>query len=294
MGAPILPLGVEELSAATAVADLVGVLSAALAGRAPVPACRVRPWTGPPAGDDAAVDPTPVDLDPAVLDPAGQDGDGLLLVEDDDARFLVPAAGLRAVHAAALATLAARELVAPGPVRAVVLGTGAVLRPQLTMIVRRLPTVRHITVHPAGARIDPGALAEVDLTSVTLSVAEDVGAAVEGARLVFAHDGAWVVPADRLAPGALVVRAGACPVRAAAAAVDQRFTDDPAAAGDAVRLADVLTGAHPGRATADAVVLVDLVGAAGLDLVACVLHGAARERGFGAGGVRCAGTGCGT
>lgn len=273
MSTPIQRLGDEELAAAVEAIDPVEVLAEDLTGATEAEQGRgLRRWPG-----------TTVDL-VLVSDTAGG---GLLMSEP----------GLRALHAAALVTLAARELLAPGPVHSAVLGIGAVVQPLLTMIARRLPAVCRIVVCPAtvgqGHAVGVRAIEQIDLAGVELSVTDDIAEAVAGAKLVIVTDDiAGELGHDTVARGALVVNAGGADLPAGlVAAVDQCYVDDLAllAARPVTNrtvdadLGQVISGAHPGRSSPDDIVLTELLGAGALHArLAGGVGRAARERGLSA------------
>jgi ornithine cyclodeaminase len=276
MSTPIQRLGDEELAAAVEAIDPVEVLARDLVGDDPAEnerGCVLRQW--------------PNDL---VLVSDTEDGGGLLVSEP----------GLRALHAAALAILAARELLAPGPVHSAVLGVGAVVQPLLTMIARRLPAVCRIVVYPAtvdqGRAVGVHAIEQIDLAGVELWVTDDIGEAVAGAQLVIATgDTAEELGRDRMGQGALVVNAGGSDLPADLAdAADQCYVDDLARLAEHKErhvtnrtvdadLGQVISGAHPGRSGSADIVLVELLDAGALHvrLARSLVH-AARERGLSA------------
>jgi ornithine cyclodeaminase/alanine dehydrogenase-like protein (mu-crystallin family) len=281
MSAPIQRLGGEELAAAVAAIDPIDVLAADLVDDDHAEREQgevLAPWSNSVYATDL------------VLVSETGHGGGLLMPEPD----------LRALHTAALAALAARELLAPGRVHCAVLGMGAVVQPLLTMIARRLPAVCRIVVCPAtvgrGRAVGVHAVEQIDLAGVELSVTDDLDEAVAGAKLVIVIGGAALeLRRDQIGPGALVVNAGGSDLPAdLVAAADQRYVDDLARlAGHKERqvtswrveadLGQVVSGVHPGRSGPDDIVLAELLDAGALNVrLALCLGRAARERGLSA------------
>jgi ornithine cyclodeaminase/alanine dehydrogenase-like protein (mu-crystallin family) len=312
MISPILQLNADEVLSALDGIDPIETLVEELVGRRvggpawrPTACGRLTPW---PSGTEAA--------DVATAE--------LVLLDDliADAGCVLPTASLRAVRAAGLTALAARELLAPGVVTAAVLGSGPAVQPQLTVIARHVPDVSHIAICPTGDRnvspVEPRVLDQIDLAGIGLSVNSAVDEAVFGANLVVATGtipsrlelahltrGAVLVNATyRDLPDDLVDRvdriylddAGLIDdhsdryfVRAHLTVTDAGADRPRPAAGGHLRrhapldLGQVLTGAHSGRAHVDDILLVELLSADVVDVsLACKLHHAARERGLGA------------
>lgn len=265
MTSPFIQLNAVELASALGAVAAVDLLAAELGGRnPPAVGARLLPWHEDP---------------------------GLVVLEDDGghARCVLPAAGLRDCRMAALTGLAARELAVRGPMTAVVIGPGTGSGPLLAVLVHQFPEVGRIAFCPArggrGAVIEQRLVDEIDLAGVTLTVVDDARRAVRGAALVVIRGPAGhPLAADAFSAGALVVDASEDAV-ACALAADQVYVDDARLAGGRTVEADlgqVLTGAHPGRTRPDHVILVELLSAnAPAASLACLLHRAAVERGFG-------------
>lgn len=107
---------------------------------------------------------------------------------------VAPAAILRTAQTAALAALAARELLVPGGVTVAMLGTPGQVQRQLSVIARHVPDISHIAVWASGpegvGRLDPELVDQLDLSGIGLSIAPTIENAVFGANLVIvAGDG---------------------------------------------------------------------------------------------------------
>lgn len=215
------------------------------------------------------------------LDPGGDTGAALLWHERDHHGMLLPAAGLRAVRAAALTVTATRMFLYSRVVTASVLGSGLAARVLVTELAAHVPGVSDIAVHAPDGQAVPGCLADdLELAGVGLTSPASVEDTVFGANLVIlacpAEDD-WQPPR-----GSLVVNATGQPSSAHVLAMaDQVFTDEDAPPGR-TRLGQVFAGTHPGRHAADDIVLVDLPGVhAGGVWLAYRLYEAAQREGLG-------------
>ncbi len=286
MTGDVRPLDAERLFRALDELDLVDVLAAELTGgvgarepAGPAPSSR---WTletarSPDAGPELAV----------------------LSGPDAAPRLALPTADLRACRRAALTTLAARLLLAPGVVTVTVLGAGMAAHVQSAMLIRWLPDVSHVAVHSSMASPIPPELARrFASASIGLTLAASVDDAVFGATLVVvAGDEPPVLRRTRLARGAVVVNASGRELPAELVdGVSEVYVDDLAllsgqprrylATGAAVPdlapgprrrpatrrrrrvagdLRQVLTGVDAGRSRLDDVLLVELLSADKLD-----------------------------
>lgn len=208
---------------------------------------------------------------------------------------VLPTAGLAAGRTAALSGLAARTLLAPGPITVALLGSGPAVRPQLVVITRQLRGVGRIAIHPAtddgGSPVESSELDHLDLLGIRFVLAATVDDAVHAANLVVAVDPATDRPViGQLIRGAVVVNAVGLEWSAdLAGSVDERYVDDGSLRADRLAgrpvdadLGQVLTGAHPGRMDPDHVVLFELLGAGQLDVrLASLVHRVALERALG-------------
>ncbi|MFL6120411.1 hypothetical protein [Actinophytocola sp.] len=279
----MLHLGADELSGALEGIQPLDVLAEETAARTAQPAhtaegegWRLSPWPGGAAGAPEQV---------------------LLEEHRSGIACVLPAAGLRGCRAAVLTRVAARELLNPDAGRAAVLGCGAATDLQLVMIARHLPSIRQVAVCPVqaehGCPIEQRTLDEIDLAGVRLTLPPDAAAAVADADLVVVACTAASWPAGvRPRPGAVVVNAANqdLPDELVDAA-DELYVDDLEPAGEERRrtrrgidadLNQVRTGEHPGRTSAEHVVLVELLTADRLDVeLARLLYRAAVERGLG-------------
>ncbi|HEV2784730.1 MAG TPA: hypothetical protein VGX25_35545 [Actinophytocola sp.] len=216
-------------------------------------------------------------------------------------RCLLPADDLRFCRAAGLCALAARQMLAPTVVTASVLGASRSAQLHLATIARHVPDISHIavTATPVGsARLGARVVDQVDLAGIGLSIAHGMAEAVFGANLVVvAEPATWPLEIELLPKGAVVVNStGHDLPDHLVNHVDQIYVDDlrlldanphryvvksHLAGPDHTRprlgngwyrrphvesdLAQILTGAHPGRAHLDDVVLIELLGATTLD-----------------------------
>lgn len=223
------------------------------------------------------------------LDPGSNTGLALLWGARDRHGMLLPAAGLRAVRAAALTVTAARLFLHSRVATVSVLGTGLAVQVALAELVAHVPGISHVAIHTRDGRpAVPDNLADdLELAGIGLADTASAADAVFGANLVVLtdppgeHDG-WRAPR-----GALVVNAsGQAPPESVLAQADQVFVDDrphPSRASRVTaRLGQVLAGTHPGRRAPDDVVLVDLLGVhTGGVWLAYRLYEAAQDMGLG-------------
>lgn len=287
MTSPHLRLTGAELAALAGAVDPVALAAAEHSGHR-VPG-RLVPWRG---ADDLVL-----------LD--GQPTGG---------RCVLPSAELCAVRTAAMAVLAARILVQPGVVTAAVLGLGLAARLSVSLMVSGLPGVSRVAVHPVG---DAGPV-PLDLVRpladarVGWAIAPVLADALFGATLVVGTVEAGWGPTDRLPPGSTLVNTtGSDLPDALVDSVDRVFVDDTALIGAhrhrrfarmhllgprarppvpggprphrvAADFAQLIAGDRRGRAHADDVLLVELLGTARLDVgLANALYQAAVNQGLG-------------
>ncbi|SDY89208.1 Ornithine cyclodeaminase/mu-crystallin family protein [Amycolatopsis xylanica] len=237
------------------------------------------------------------------------------------AKCLIPVSSLRQVRAAALATLAARELLAPGVVTAAVLGSGLAAQLQLTVLAKHVSDVSHVAVCAGNdggwSPVEPRVLDQLDLAGIGLSVTSGVNEAVLGANLVIAADaGLGRLEIGQLAKGAVVINAGGVDLPDAVVdGVDQVYVDDASLLDEnshryfvtmhraaqstgphrqkrfkgwhrrrliEADLGALLSGSHTGRQRLDDVVLVELLSTNLPDAhLTARLHRAALDRGLG-------------
>lgn len=240
-----------------------------------------------------------------------QPADPVVVLEypEDSPVCVMSATSLRAARAAALAALAARELLIPGGVTVAVLGITGPVQSQLALIARHVPDISHVALWTpdveGSGRLDPELVDQLELSGIGLSVAPSVTEAVFGANLVFAGgDGTCHEDPDKvadehtahlglghLARGTVLVNAtGRNLPSALLGEVDRVYVDDLGLlAADRDRrvgaalsdLAQMLTGKNSYR-QADDVVLVELLGAGELNVeFAYRIYQAAWERGLG-------------
>jgi len=307
---PILRLNTDELLSALDAIDPVDVLVEELVGQTvggsdgpPQPAATLTPWQ---ADDEPGVGPVAE----------------LMLLDDlvTGAKCVLPSSALYVFRTAALAALAARELVVPGVVTAAVLGNGFAAQASLSLIARNLTGLSHVAVCPESDEVnlpmEPRVIDQLDLAGVGWLMTTAVSEAVFGATLIIATIGrARWLEIGQLPKGAVLINTtGEDLPDDLVDAVDQIYVDDSSLisrnahryfarmhmAGNgecppppgrivgrrpprvAADLAQVLTGAHPGRTHLDHILLVELLGARVLDArLASKLHGAALERGLG-------------
>jgi ornithine cyclodeaminase/alanine dehydrogenase-like protein (mu-crystallin family) len=110
---------------------------------------------------------------------------------DEPIRCLLPVASLRMARSAALAALAARELLVPGGVTVAVLGASRATDSELAVIARHVPDISHVAVlrHEQQQSDLPVRLTEqLELSGIRLSVMPTVADTVFGANLVVTTD----------------------------------------------------------------------------------------------------------
>lgn len=306
----ILRLDTDELLSALDAIDPVDVLVEELVGQSvggsdgpPQPAASLTPWL---ADDEPGLGPVAE----------------LMLLDDlvTGTKCVLPSSALYVFRTAALAALAARELVVPGVVTAAVLGNGFAAQASLSLIARNLSGLSHVAVCPESDEVNipmqPRVIDQLDLAGVGWLMTTAVSEAVFGATLIIATIGrARWLEIGQLPKGAVLINTtGEDLPDELVDAVDQIYVDDAtliarnphryfarmhlAGTADhppppgrivsrrpprvAADFAQVLTGAHPGRTHLDHILLVELLGARVLDArLACKLHGAALERGLG-------------
>lgn len=282
MSEPVLRLDHDEVWTALEAIDPVGVLAEGLIDRTvgnDSPAGELTEWPG--SGEPGLV----------VLDHPGA-----------DTRCVLPAASLRMFTSAALAALAARELLVRGGVTVAMLGGSRATQPQLSVLARHVPDISHVAVYlgQSGASMPVRVTEQLELNGIGLSVVGSVAEAVFGANLVVAAaDGTpedlGALRIDRLARGTVLVNTSGVDLPAKLVdEADEVYVDDlsllaanrdryvvsahlaapPAGAGlgtepDGPRIAAdlgrLLAGRHPARAHLDNVVLVELLGTGALD-----------------------------
>lgn len=172
-------------------------------------------------------------------------GDEVLYHDDKTgAQCVFPAEPLKALRVAALAVLAGRVMLAPGPVTATVIGDGLTAELSVSVIARYLPDVVHLSVH--NGQLSPRVKDQLDLDGIDVAVTTDISDAVFGASFILATSAlaAWLP--RRLARGAVVVNTSGTDVPTH---VDQVLGE--------ADLARVAAGEHPGRRRLDDVVLVE-------------------------------------
>ncbi len=277
MSEAILRLDHDEVWTALEAMDPVGVLAEELIDRTVGNDTRrgeLTAWTGPGAAD----------ADLVVLDHP-----------DAELRCVLPAASLWTFTSAALAALAARELLVRGGVTVAMLGAGRATQPQLSVIARHVPDISHVAVYlgRSGAASLPVRVTDLlELSGIRLSVVPTAAEAVFGANLVVTADGG--MPGDmseqrigRLARGTVLVNTTGRDLPAELAdQVDEVYVDDlsllaanqdrhfvsahlaapPTGTGvghDGPRIAadlgQLLAGRRPARTHVDNVVLVELL-----------------------------------
>lgn len=228
---------------------------------------------------------------------AGRNGSELVLLDHPEATgpCVVPAQSLRSSHAAALAAVAARELLVSGGVTMAMLGPAEDVQPQLSVVARQVPDISHVALCGAtmGTReIEPKLVDQLQLSGIELSVVSTVEEAVFGANLVVAAGHPTTVGdltglrIGGLARGTLLINATGHDLPTDLVdRVDQVYVDDlglldtypdrhvvtthratpppgtatmrPRITGD---LAQLLTCKDPGRRLASDIVLVELLG----------------------------------
>jgi ornithine cyclodeaminase/alanine dehydrogenase-like protein (mu-crystallin family) len=310
----VLRLDADDIWRVIDAIDPVAVLAEALIKRTigqSVPrresATGLVPWTAEaPAGDSAG-------------DPAAD-----YVLFEDRSRGLncaMPAEILRVIHAAAIAALATRELLAPGGLTVAVLGTRFAIHVHLAVLARHVPDIVHVAVritdNTEGPALEPKLVDQLDLAGIGLSVVTAVAETLFGANLVIAaSEEAFGGPGRADAPtvhdlvrGTLLVNASGHDLPGALLDhVDQVYVDDLAllaghpgrdaaaraehdntrTGGDtrppaiAADLGLLLTGAHHGREQQDDIVVVELLSVHAPDLdLADAIAETARRRGIG-------------
>jgi ornithine cyclodeaminase/alanine dehydrogenase-like protein (mu-crystallin family) len=217
-----------------------------------------------------------------------RNGGDLVVLDHPDATgaCVVPAHSLRGSQAAALATVAAREMLVNGGVTMAMLGPAADVQPQLSVVARHVPDISHIALssESMGTKdVEPRLVDQLELSGIGLSVVPTVADAVFGANLVIATDDGGSardlaeLRTDQLARGALLINATGADLPADLAdQMDHVYVDDlgliehhpdrrvaaghltePRIAGD---LAGLLAGQVPRRWHDGDNVLVELLG----------------------------------
>lgn len=273
MTGPVLGLTADDVWTAFEAVDPIAPLVAELTDPAAHASAALRPWQG----------------------------EFVLL---DDA-CLLPAASLRMLHAASLAAVAARQLLASGGATVALLGVTPATQPQLAAVARLVPDISHVAIRTGDVRfspLEPRLVDQLELNGIGLSVSDDTGASVFGANLVIVFDADLAdLRVAHLAPGAVLVNATGeeLPDRLTGE-VDHVFVDDLRLVGQGRRvrslcgrsraswpsvtadLGQLLSGRHPGRLRFDDVLLVELLGAQVLNVrLARQLYRAARRSGLG-------------
>ncbi|MGH3760474.1 hypothetical protein [Actinophytocola sp.] len=199
MSEKVLRLNEGEVWTALEAIDPVGVLAEELidrtVGNETPPAGRLSEWT------DARALTNGSEL--MVLDHPGT-----------GVRCLLPVASLRMFHAAALAALAARELLVRGGVTVAMLGASRATHPQLAVIARHVPDISHVAVRlaaPTPSTVPVRLTEQLELSGIRLSLVSTVAETVFGANLVVtADDGSppqdmYGLRAGELARGTVIV-----------------------------------------------------------------------------------------
>jgi ornithine cyclodeaminase/alanine dehydrogenase-like protein (mu-crystallin family) len=179
---------------------------------------------------------------------SGRNGTELVLLDHPDASgpCVVPAQSLRSSQAAALAAVAAREMLVAGGVTMAMLGPFSDIQAQLAVVARYVPDISHVALCSANmdaSDLDPKLVDQLELSGIGLSVVPTVAEAVFGANLVIATNhppvaqGLTDLRTGQLARGALLVNATGEDLPAELVKqVDQVFVDDLG-----------LLGGHPER-----------------------------------------------
>lgn len=172
----LLQIRSHEVWRALEVIDPVAVLAEDLIGRAVgraghghrVPA-RLVPWHG-----------------------SGHNGTEQVLLDHPDCPVpcVLPAQCVRNSHAAALAAVAARELLVSGGVTVAMLGAAETTQPQLSVVARHVPDISHVALclEPADGTelVEPRLVDQLELSGIGLSVMPTLADTVFGANLVIA------------------------------------------------------------------------------------------------------------
>jgi ornithine cyclodeaminase/alanine dehydrogenase-like protein (mu-crystallin family) len=253
----------------------------------------------------------------------GRNGSELVLLDHPDATgpCVVPAQSLRSSQAAALAAVAARELLVAGGVTIAMLGPAGDAQPQLSVVSRHVRDISHVALCSASMgtnEVEPKLADQLELSGIAVSVVPTVDDAVFGANLVIATNptASGNDVADlrigKLARGALVINATGRDLPSELVdQVDQVYVDDLGlldyypernvvathraertartatmrrGAGPAIAgdLAQLLTGRHSGRRRPSDIVLVELLGAHELNAdLAYRIYEAAAHTGLG-------------
>jgi ornithine cyclodeaminase/alanine dehydrogenase-like protein (mu-crystallin family) len=232
----------------------------------------------------------------------GRNGSELVLLDHPDATgpCVVPAQSLRSSQAAALAAVAARELLVAGGVTIAMLGPAGDAQPQLSVLSRHVPDISHVALCSASmgtSEVEPKLADQLELSGIGVSVVPTVDEAVFGANLVIATNptASGQDVADlrigKLARGAVLINATGrdLPIELVDQ-VDQVYVDDlgllehypdrhvvathqaePSVSAATMRhgagpriagdLAQLLTGRLPSNRRTSDVVLVELLGA---------------------------------
>ncbi|MPZ83092.1 MAG: hypothetical protein GEV28_22950 [Actinophytocola sp.] len=202
MSETILQLSAEDVWSALEVIDPVAVLAEELIGRtvghAEEEVGRLTPWTGYGTRTNASA---------------------LVALEhpDVDGRCVLPAASLRMFQSAALAAIAARELLVPGGVTVAMLGATQAMQPQLAVIARHVPDISHVAICLADLSrsnlLEARLVDLLELSGIGLSVTTTWPDTVFGANLVVATSEGVVrqdlsgMRVGQLARGAVLVNA---------------------------------------------------------------------------------------
>lgn len=305
MTGTVLRLRTHEVWSALEIIDPVAVLAEDLIGRTVGRSGHTRtaegrlvPWNG-----------------------SGSDDGQFVLYEHPDATLpcAIPAHSLRTSLVAALAAVAARELLFTSGVTVAMLGSPEATQPQLAVISRYVPDISHVAMCLAGGPrpVEPRLADQLDMSGIALSVVRTLTDAVFGAILIIATNHSAVrldldaLRRGQLARGAVVVNAtGKDLPDDLVDRMDQVFIDDfgllddhldrsvvanhlapttdlAGVHGEADRritadLGQLLTGRHPGRRRTDDVVLVELLGVHELNVrLARRIHEAATRTGLG-------------
>jgi ornithine cyclodeaminase/alanine dehydrogenase-like protein (mu-crystallin family) len=247
------------------------------------------------------------------------DGGQYVLLEHPEAALpcVMPEDSLRTSLGAALAAVAARELLLSGGVTVAMLCPAEAAEPQLAVIARYVPDISHVALCLVGdsRTVEPKLADLLELSGIGLSVVRTLADAVFGANLVIVtnHNTAAQDPdlprRGRLARGTVLVNATGTdlPIELVDQ-VSQVFIDDfglledhldrrvvadhlaPPAADQpgefgrriAADLGQLLTGRQPGRQRTDDVVLVELLGVSELNVeLARQIHEGATRTGLG-------------
>ncbi len=306
MTGTVLRLRAHEVWSALEIIDPVAVLAEDLVGRTVGRPAHTRqaegslvPWNG-----------------------SGADGDQFVLYEHPDAALpcAIPAHSLRTSLVAALAAVAARELLFTSGVTVAMLGSLEATQPQLSVISRYVPDISHVAMCLSGGPrpVEPRIADQLDMSGIALSVVRTLTDAVFGAILIIVtnHSAARLdldaLRRGQLARGAVVVNGtGEDLPDDLVERMDQVFVDDFGLLGDhldrsvvanhlapptsdmvgfhgeadrriTADLGQLLTGRHPGRRRTDDVVLVELLGVHELNVqLARRIHEAATRTGLG-------------